>query len=109
MGFHRAQLGPVEMEGRNHQMLKRLVGIFAGGLLLMAVAVPAMGGSSAEAFSNGGGNSATAPGQANAIQNCINNITNQNTNGQTGLATGNNDHDNKVLNTAVTNCDHFWN
>ncbi len=89
-------------------MLKRLVGIFAGGLLLMAVAVPAMGGSSAEAFSNGGGNSSSAPGQANAIQNCIDNIIKQNANGQVGTANGN-ANDNKQLNTAVTDCDHFWN
>ena len=90
-------------------MLKRLVGIFAGGLLLVAVAVPALGGGSALAFSNGGGNSGSAPGQANAIANCVDAIANQNANGQTGLNTGNNDHDNKTLNTAVTDCDHFWN
>ena len=89
-------------------MLKRLVGIFAGGLLLMAVAVPAMGGSGAEAFSNGGGNSGSAPGQANAIANCVDVLVNQDANGQTGSDTGNNDHDGKTLNEAVTNCDHFW-
>ncbi len=89
-------------------MRKRLVGLFVGGLLLVAVTVPALGGGSALAFSNGGGNSSSAPGQANAIQNCIDNIVKQNANGQTGSATGNNDHDNKTLNTAVTNCDHFW-
>jgi len=90
-------------------MLQRLIGIFAGGLLLVAVTVPALGGGSALAFTNGGGESSSAPGQANAIQNCIDNIQKQNGNGQTGSATGNNDHDNKVLNTAVTDCDHFWN
>ncbi len=74
----------------------------------MAVTVPALGGSGALAFSNNA-NSNAADGQANAIQNCADNIVKQNGNGQTGSATGNNDHDGKVLETAVTDCDHFWN
>jgi len=89
-------------------MLQRLVGIFAGSLLLVAVAAPGLSGGSALAFSNGSGNSSSAPGQANAIQNCIDSIANQNGNGQTGSETGNDDHDGKTLGTAVTNCDHFW-
>jgi hypothetical protein len=60
------------------------------------------------AASNGGGNSANAPGQANAIANCGANIAKQNANGQTGANTGS-ANDSKQLNTAVTNCDHFWN
>jgi len=89
-------------------MLQRLVATFAGGLLLVAVTVPALGGGSALAFSNNA-NPNAADGQANAIANCADNILKQNANGQTGSATGNNDHDNKTLNTAVTDCDHFWN
>ena len=60
------------------------------------------------AYSNGGGNSANAPGQAKAIQNCVDNINKQNGNGQTGSNTGS-ANDSKQLNTAVTNCDNFWN
>lgn len=59
------------------------------------------------AYTNGGGNSASAPGQANAIANCLAAIANQNANGQTGDANGN-PNDAKTAATAVTNCDHFW-
>ena len=62
----------------------------------------------ATAFSNGGGNSAAAPGQVKAIENCIANIVKQNAAGQTGVLTGS-ASDSKQLNTAVTNCDNFWN
>ena len=65
------------------------------------------GGSSALAFSNGGGESGTAPGQANAIANCVENILKQNANGQTGANTGS-ANDSKPQGTAVTNCDGFF-
>jgi len=88
-------------------MTRTFISFFAGALLLVAVAVPALGGGSVYAFTNGGGNSANAPGQANAIANCADNIGKQNANGQTGSDTGS-ANDEKQLNTAVTNCDHFW-
>jgi len=53
------------------------------------------------------GNGSSAPGQANAGQNCGQNVNKQNANGQTGSETGS-PNDSKQLNTAVTNCDHFW-
>jgi hypothetical protein len=62
----------------------------------------------AAAITNGGGNSANAPGQVNAAANCGNNIAKQFANGQTGANTGSG-NDSKQLNTSVTNCDHFWN
>ena len=63
--------------------------------------------SASYAFTNGGGKSAAAPGQAKAVANCVDNILKQNANGVTGAQTGN-DNDPKQANTAVTNCDHFW-
>jgi len=72
--------------------------------LLTAIA---LGSSGAYAISNGGGNSANAPGQVNAAANCAANIVKQGANGQTGDANGN-ANDSKQLATAVTNCDHFW-
>lgn len=57
--------------------------------------------------SNTKGNSANAPGQQIALANCIANILKQNANGQTGANTGSG-NDKKQLDTAVTNCDHFW-
>jgi len=72
-----------------------------------ALALSLAGAGLAVAFSNGGGNSGAAPGQANAQANCGDNIGKQNANGQTGANTGS-ANDTKQLNTAVTNCDHFW-
>jgi len=66
------------------------------------------GGGSTLAFSNGGGNSADAPGQANARANCSEVIFKQNANGQTGAQTGS-ANDSKQPDTAVTNCDGFFN
>ena len=86
-------------------MRKRIVAALVGGLLLLALAVPALGGGSAEAFSNGGGESSSAPGQANAIANCFAVIASDQPDGD---ETGNDAHDGKTLGTAVTNCDHFW-
>ena len=80
-------------------MNKKLIGV-------MSVAILFAGGT--YATSNGGGNSANAPGQANAIANCTANINKQNANGQTGANTGS-ANDKKQSGTAVTNCDHFWN
>lgn len=73
----------------------------------IALSVSVAGAGFAVAFTNGGGNSANAPGQANAVANCLDNIAKQNANGQTGANTGS-ANDKKQLNTAVTNCDHFW-
>jgi hypothetical protein len=55
----------------------------------------------------GAGNSGNAPGQANSQANCSENIGKQNVNGQTGANTGS-ANDEKQLDTAITNCDHFW-
>ena len=52
------------------------------------------------AYTNGGGNSATAPGQVNAIANCSENLAKQ-----YAKDNGNNPH----KDAAETNCDHFWN
>jgi len=59
------------------------------------------------AASNGSGKSNQAPGQVVAIANCYANIIKQTANGQTGAKTGSG-KDKKQLDTAVTNCDHFW-
>ena len=77
-------------------------------MLTMTAFAISVGNSAAFAVSNGGGNSANAAGQQNAIENCFRNIIKQNTNGQTGSNTGSS-NDKKQLPTAVTNCDHFWN
>ena len=76
-------------------------------VLFMTAFAISFGNSAAFAVSNGGGNSANAPGQQNALENCVRNIINQNANGQTGANTGSS-NDKKQLPTAVTNCDHFW-
>lgn len=80
------------------KMNKKLIGVMSAAILFA---------SGTYAFSNGGGNSAAAPGQAKAIANCTDNINKQNANGQTGSSNGN-PNDKKQINTAVTNCDHFW-
>ena len=46
-------------------------------------------------------------GNPNATANCDRVIGKQNANGQTGSNTGS-PNDEKQLDTAVTNCDHFW-
>jgi hypothetical protein len=78
-------------------MKARFLVLFSAVLMMSGVAW---------AISNGGGNSANAPGQANAIANCIAALQKQNANGQTGAANGADDA--KTTATAVTNCDHWW-
>lgn len=65
---------------------------------------------SGPAFADKGGvpNANAANGQANASQNCSENIVKQDANGQTGANTGS-ANDSKQDNTAVTNCDGYWN
>lgn len=81
------------------KMNKKLIGVMIAAILFA---------SGTYAFTNGGGKSGAAPGQAKAIANCVANIAKQNANGQTGANTGS-ANDKKQLDTAVTNCDHFWN
>lgn len=78
--------------------------LVCGGVTAVVLAV---GPASAAAFTGGGGQSGSAPGQAHAIENCSKNIPKQNANGQIGSLTGS-PNDEKLLPTAVTNCDHFW-
>jgi hypothetical protein len=73
--------------------------LFAASL---AIPIP-----TAFAASNGAGKSDQAPGQVVALSNCFANIIKQTANGQTGAKTGSG-NDKKQLDTAVTNCDHFW-
>jgi hypothetical protein len=62
----------------------------------LIVAAPAL------AFSNGGGNSANAPGQANAMENCHQAFVAQDSRGvQAGGGP-------KAGETGPLNCDHFW-
>lgn len=72
--------------------------------LSFALSVPTM------TFADAGGvpNDNAANGQANKASNCGENIAKQNANGQTGANTGS-ANDSKQANTAVTNCDGFWN
>ena len=79
-------------------MKKKLIGIISTAVVFA---------SGAYAFTNGGGQSGSAPGQINAVGNCVDTIIRQNANGVTGAKNGN-DNDNKQLDTAVANCDHFW-
>jgi hypothetical protein len=74
---------------------------------VLAMLLLTLGVGSALASAPGNTPGANAPGQANARQNCSANINKQNANGQTGSNTGS-ANDEKQLNTAVTNCDHFW-
>jgi hypothetical protein len=60
-------------------------------------------GGPAQAYSNGSGNSANAPGQQNAIENCSNNIVKQS---QNGVSAGGGPKEGVL---APTNCDHFFN
>ena len=55
------------------------------------------------AFTNGGGNSGSAPGQANAIANCFDNIAKQT---DKGVSAGGGPKEGVP---APTNCDHFFN
>ncbi len=75
----------------------RIKFLLCGGLTAVVLAV---GPASAAAFTGGGGQSGSAPGQAHAIENCIENILKQNANGQTGSLTGS-PNDEKLLSTAV--------
>jgi hypothetical protein len=81
-----------------------VVGAFLGSLLF--------GGGSAFAYTNGGGNSSSAPGKVTAVEKCEATISRQNVNGQTGDQTGNGTDPKQFVpiygDTAVTNCDHFW-
>jgi hypothetical protein len=85
-------------------MPRRMLSLATALALLTAVAVP---GASAFAAAPVGGNGASAPGQANASENCRENVARQTANGQIGTETGS-DHDKKQAQTAVTNCDHAW-
>ncbi len=79
--------------------------LMIGGLASLTLALSA---DPALAYAQlGAGNSGTAPGQANAVQNCEKNFEKQEANGQTGSQTGS-ANDEKQRNAAVTNCDHFW-
>ena len=82
--------------------MKNIIKIFVAGVTALTLTTGA-----GFAFSNNANENA-ADGQAKARANCSATITKQNGNGQTGENTGNNDHDPKTLNTAVTNCDKFW-
>jgi hypothetical protein len=78
-------------------MKKRVLGIVAAG----AFAVAAISAPVA-AYSNGGGNSANAPGQTRATENCVANYTKQ----QDELGLG--DKNKNKPEFGPTNCDHFW-
>jgi hypothetical protein len=78
-------------------MKKRALGIVAAS----AFAIAAIGAPAA-AFTNGGGNSADAPGQANAFENCLAVLAKQY---EKGVIPGNGAH----AGDAATNCDHYWN
>ncbi len=74
-----------------------VIALFALSVSTVAVADP---------FKNDPNENA-ADGQQRQINNCVRVIDKQDTNGQTGANTGN-EKDPMQLNTAVTNCDHFW-
>ena len=74
--------------------------------ILLAISALVLNTGAAMAFSTNANENA-AQGQQKAIANCAANIAKQNANGQTGSNTGS-ANDSKQLNTAVTNCDHFW-
>lgn len=82
-------------------MNKKLIGVISAAIVFASAGL-------AYGFAQpGAGKSGAAPGQAKAIANCVANIAKQNGNGQTGANTGS-ANDTKQLDTAVTNCDHFW-
>ncbi len=86
------------------KMNKKLIGIVSAAIVFASAGL-------AYGFAQAGaGNSANAPGQANAIANCLGPdgvVAKQNAGGQIGTKNGN-ANDKKQLATAVTNCDHFW-
>jgi hypothetical protein len=84
--------------------MRRILLVLAVGAIMVLSSV-----SYAFAYANpdNNGNAGNAPGQQQAVGNCGQNIQKQNANGQTGSQTGS-PNDEKQLNTAVTNCDHFW-
>jgi hypothetical protein len=82
--------------------MRKLIAALAGGLLMAVIAIPGLSGGAAFAFTNGGGNSGNAPGQANAYDNCIENLAKQYAN---DVIPDNGAH----AGDAATNCDHFWN
>ena len=80
--------------------MRRVKGIIAVGALALSFA---FGTGDALAFTNGGGNSGSAPGQANAIANCFDNIAKQT---DKGVSAGGGPKEGVP---APTNCDHFFN
>jgi hypothetical protein len=87
----------VDHQGGSVTRIKRLIAVVAAALTLAT-----MGSGGALAETNGGGNSANAPGQAKAGENCSNTINRQSANEVSaggGPKAG-------VL--APTNCDHFF-
>ena len=68
----------------------------------VTLVVLAICSASAAAYSPGGGNSASAPGQFRAFENCIENYQKQSSN---GVAAGGG---HKEGESAPTNCDHYW-
>jgi hypothetical protein len=84
--------------------MRRILLVLAVGAIMVLSSV-----SYAFAYANpdNNGNAGNAPGQANAQANCFETIQEQNASGQTGAQTGS-PNDEKQLDTAVTNCDHFW-
>lgn len=76
-----------------------------GRLLLggsLTVAALAISGPNAAAETNGGGRSATAPGQANAHENCVRSYQRQ---ARRGINPGGGP---KQSESAPLNCDHYW-
>jgi uncharacterized protein YxeA len=73
--------------------MKRLSVLIAAVAVALVLAVPAFG-----SHDTGG---------VNPTVNCSEDIAKQNANGQTGTNTGS-ANDEKQLDSAVTNCDHFW-
>jgi hypothetical protein len=78
--------------------------------MIAALVLSAALGLSGAALADKGGtpNDSAANGQAHSGANCVENIAKQDANGQTGANTGS-ANDSKQANTAVTNCDGFWN
>ena len=84
--------------------MKRIVSV----LTVAAIVVAMLAASAGNAFAFAGNpNGADAPGQAKAVENCFETIARQDAKGVTGTTTGS-PKDEKLLPTAVTNCDHFW-
>ena len=77
--------------------IKAALAVGGAGLAL------AVSGGSALAYTNGGGNSASAPGLANAVRNCEATIARQ---AAKGVSAGGGPKQGVL---APTNCDHFFN